>query len=119
MLVVNANGHQEAINTARVMWTISFHGNNHYISIWSPGNPPLPIRHIKNVQHFQSYLQLALNEYQDDLTIIPSMLRTEGHPIPTIPVESLRETTGRMMSYNVVQILSAGGNAILELHLKS
>ena len=27
MLVINADEHQETIDTARVMWTISFHGN--------------------------------------------------------------------------------------------
>ncbi len=71
MLVINADGHQEAINTACVMWTISFHGINHYNSIRLPGNPPLPIRHITNVQRFQSYLQQAL----DDIRMIsPSFL---------------------------------------------
>ena len=112
MLVINADGHQGAIDTACVMWTISFHGSNHYNSIRLPGNPPLQIRHIKYVQHFQSYLQQALDKYQDDLTIISSMSCTKGHPIPTIAVESLRETTGRMMSYIALQILSAGGDPI-------
>jgi hypothetical protein len=37
-----------------------------------------------NVQQYQSYLQQALEKYQDDLTIIASMLSTEGHPIPAI-----------------------------------
>jgi hypothetical protein len=60
-----------------------------------------------------------LEKYQDDLAIIASTSRKKGHPIPTIAVESLRKTTGRMMSNIVVQILSAGGDAILELHLKS
>ncbi len=48
------------------------------------------------------------------------MSRTKGHPIPTIAItgESLRKTTGRMMSYIVLQILSASGDAILESHLK-
>ena len=56
------------------------------------------MRHIKNVQRFQSYLQQALDEYQDDLTIIFTMSHSEGHPIPTIAIEPLREATGRMMS---------------------
>jgi hypothetical protein len=99
MLVINADGHQRAIDMVRAMWTILFHGNNHYNSIRLPGNPPLPIRHIKNDQRFQSYLQQALDEYQDDLTIISTMSHSEGHPIPTIVVELLRKTTRRMMSY--------------------
>ena len=114
MLIINADGHQGAIDSARAMWTISFHG-----SIRSPGNPPLPIRRIMNIQRYQSYLQQALDEYQVNLTIIASMLHTKGHPVPTITVESLRKTTGRMMSYIVLQILSAGGDAILESHLMS
>jgi hypothetical protein len=57
------------------------------------------MRHIKNVQQFQSYLQQALDEYQDDLTIISTKSRSKGHPIPTITVELLREATGQMMSY--------------------
>jgi hypothetical protein len=120
MLIINADGPRGAIDTARVMWTISFHSSNHYNSIRLPSNnPPLPIRHIMNVQWYQFYLQQALDEYQDDLTIISSMSRTKGHPIPTIAAESLREITGRMMSYIALQILSAGGDAILESHLKS
>ena len=119
MLIINADGHQGDIDTACVMWTVSFHGSKHYKSIWLPGNPPLPIRYIKNVQCFQSYIQQALDEYQDDLTIISSMSRTKDHPIPTIVVESLRETTQRTMSYIALLILSAGEDAILESHLKS
>ena len=99
MLVINADGHQRAIDMVPAMWTILFHGNNHYNSIRLPGNPPLPIRHIKNDQRFQSYLQQALDEYQDDLTIISTMSHSEGHPIPTIVVKLLRKTTRRMMSY--------------------
>ena len=119
MLIINTDGHQGAIDTARMMWTISFHGSNHYSSIQLPGNPPLPIRHIKNVQRFQSYLQQALDKYQDDLIIISSMSCTKGHPISTIAVESLCKTTKRMMTYIALQILIAGGDAISELHLKS
>jgi hypothetical protein len=99
MLVINADGHQGAIDLVRAMWTISYHGNNHYNSICLPDNPPVPMRHIKNVQQFQFYLQQALDEYQDDLTIISTMSRSEGHPIPTITIEPLREATGQMMSY--------------------
>jgi hypothetical protein len=73
-----------------------------------------------NVLLFQSYLQQALDEYQDDLTNISTMSHSEGHPIPTTTVELLREATGQMMSYILaLQILNAGGDAILELHLKS
>ncbi len=119
MLIINADGHQGAIDGAPVMWTISFHSSNQYNSIGLPGNPPLPIRHIMNVQRYQSYLQQVLDKYPDNLTIIALMLCTKGHPIPTIAVQSLRKTTGRMMSYIALQILSAGGDAILESHLKS
>ena len=91
MLIINADGHQGAIDSAHVMWTISFHGSYHYNSIQSPRNPPLPIKHIMNVQRYQSYLQQALDKYQDNLTIIVSMLCTEGRPIPTITVEPLRK----------------------------
>jgi hypothetical protein len=119
MLVINADGHQRAIDTVRAMWTISYHGKNHYNSIHLPGNPPLPMRHIKNVLRFQSYLQQALDEYQDDLTIISTMSHSEGHPIPTIAIEPLRKATGQMMSYIALQILNAGGDDIPESHLKS
>ena len=94
MLVINADGHQGAIDMGRAMWTILYHGNNHYNSIRSPGNPSILMRHIKNVQQFQSYLQQALDEYQDDLTIISTMSRSEGHPIPTITIEPLGKATG-------------------------
>ncbi len=39
MLVINADGHQGVLDMARPMWTISYHGNNHYNSIRSLGNP--------------------------------------------------------------------------------
>ncbi len=47
------------------------------------------------------------------------MSHSEGHPIPTITIEPLREATGQMMSYIDLQILNAGGAAIPESHLKS
>jgi hypothetical protein len=37
---------------------------------------------MKNVQRYQAYLQQALDDYQDYFTIIASILRTDGHPIP-------------------------------------
>jgi hypothetical protein len=78
------------------------------------------MRHIKNVQRFQSYLQQALDEYQDDLAIISTMSCSEGQPIPTmITIEPLRKATRQMMSYIALQILNAGGAAIPESHLKS
>ncbi len=110
MLVINADGHQGAIDTVRAMWTISYHGNNHYNSIRLPGNPPIPMRHIKKVQRFQSYLQQALDEYQDDLTIISTMSHSEGHPIPAITIEPLCKATRQMMTYIALQILNAGGD---------
>jgi hypothetical protein len=121
MLVINADGHQGVIDTGRAMWTISYHGNNHYNSIRSPGNPSIPMTHTKNVQRFQSYLQQILDEYRDDLTIISAMSRPEGQLIPTITIEPLREAAGQMMSYRSIalQILNAGGAAIPESHLKS
>ena len=72
-----------------------------------------------NTQRYQTYLQQALDKYKDDLTIIASMLHTEGPLIPPNAIKSLRETTGTIMSYIYLQILSAGGDAILESHLKS
>ncbi len=119
LLVINADGHQGAIDTVHEMWTILYHGNNHYNSIRLPGNPSIPMKHIQNVQQFQSYLQQALDEYQDDLPIISTMSRSEGQPIPTITIEPLCEATGQMMSYIALQILNAGGAAIPESHLKS
>ncbi len=119
MLVINTDGHQGAIDVVHAMWTISYHRNNHYNSIHLPGNPPIPMRHTKNVQRFQSYLQQAVDKYQDDLTIISTMSCSKGHPIPTITIKPLYEATGQMMSYIALQILNAGGDAIHESHLKS
>ena len=73
-----------------------------------------------NVQQYQeAYLQQSLDKYQDDLTIITPILCSECPPIPPNEIESLRTTTGTIMSYIALQILSAGGDAILESHLKS
>jgi hypothetical protein len=49
MLVINADGHQRAFDTVCPMWTILYHEKKHYNSICLPGNPPLLMRHIKNV----------------------------------------------------------------------
>jgi hypothetical protein len=98
---------------------MSYHGNNHYNNIRSPENPPLPIQHITNVQLYQAYLQQALDNYQDDFTIIASMSHTNGHPIPPYKIDSLCETTGSIMSYIALQLLGAGGDAISKSHLKS
>jgi hypothetical protein len=57
MLVINTDGHQGVLDTAHAMWTISYHGNNHYNSIRLPGNTSIPMAHIKNVQQIQSYVQ--------------------------------------------------------------
>ena len=78
------------------------------------------MKHVININCYQSYLQQqALDKYQDNLTIIASMSHTKGNPIPPFVVESLRETTRRIMSYIALQILSAGGDAILESRIKA
>jgi hypothetical protein len=49
------------------MWFLLYHGNNHYNSIWSPGNPSHPIQHIANVEQYLSYLERALEDHHDDI----------------------------------------------------
>ena len=99
------------------MWTISYHGNNHYNSIRLPGNPSIPTAHITNVRRFQSYLQQTLDEYQVDLTIISSMPQDQSSNPTTI--ELLRDSAVQMMSYIALQISNAGGAVIPESHLRS
>jgi hypothetical protein len=118
ILIIKADGPQGNDDHVCVMWNMSYQGNNHYNSIQSPGNLPLPIQHITNVQHYQAYLQQALDNYQDDFTIIALMLRTNDNPIPPHKINSLRKTTGSIMSYIALQLLGAGGGAISESHLK-
>ncbi len=119
ILIIKAAGPQGKNDHVCVMWNMSYHGNNHYNSIQSPGNPPLPIQHITNIQCYQAYLQQVLDNYQDDFTIIASMLRTNGHPIPPHKIDSLCETTCSIMSYIALQLLGAGGDVISESHLKA
>jgi hypothetical protein len=57
ILIIKADGPQGNNDHVCVMWNMSYHGNNHYNSIQSPGNPPLPIQHITNNQGYQAYLQ--------------------------------------------------------------
>jgi hypothetical protein len=47
MIVINTDGHQGVLDMARAMWTILYHGKNHYNSIRSPGNPSIPMAHIR------------------------------------------------------------------------
>jgi hypothetical protein len=100
------------------MWNISYHGNNHFNSIHSPGNPSHPTQHIMNVERYQAYLQQTLDDYQDDFAIMATMMRTSSTLIPPHEINLIWETTTLIMSYIALQLLGAGGEAVLEPRLK-
>jgi hypothetical protein len=93
ILIIKADSPQGTTNHSRVMWNISYHGNNHFNSIHSPGNPSLPTQHIRNVECYQAYLQQTLDDYQDDFAIMASLTHTGSTPISPHKINSIRETT--------------------------
>jgi hypothetical protein len=57
VLIIKTDGPQGTNDHSCVMWNISYHGNNRFNSIRSPGNPSsLPTQHIKNIECYQAYL---------------------------------------------------------------
>jgi hypothetical protein len=71
-----------------------------------------------NVELYQAYLQQTLDDYQDDFAIMASLTRTGSTPIPPHEINLIRETTALIMSYIALQLLGAGGEAVLEPRLK-
>jgi hypothetical protein len=71
-----------------------------------------------NVECYQAYLQQTLDDYQDDFAIMASLMHTGSTPIPPHEINLVRETTAFIMSYIALQLLGAGGEAVLEPRLK-
>jgi hypothetical protein len=88
-LVFMADGPNAKCNTNRAMWILSYHGNNHYNSIRSPGNPHRPTRHIANVKRYQAYFQSALDDYHNDYAQLVSSSILDNVPIPPHKVETI------------------------------
>jgi hypothetical protein len=65
-LIFKADELDANCNADCAMWFLSYHGNNHYNSIQSPGNPPWPTQHITNMKRYQANLQSALDDYHDN-----------------------------------------------------
>ncbi len=65
-LIFKGDGPDANCNADCPMWFLSYHGNNHYNSIRTPGNPLQPIQHIANVKRYQADLQSALDNYHDN-----------------------------------------------------
>jgi hypothetical protein len=82
VLIIKADGPQGTNDHSCVMWNISYHGNNHFNSICSPGNPSCPTQHIMNIECYQAYLQQTLDDYQDNFAIMASLMHTGSTPIP-------------------------------------
>ncbi len=118
VLIIKADGPQGTNDHSCVMWNFSYHGNNHFNSIRSPRNPSCPTQHIMNIEHYQAYLQQILDDYQDDFAIMASLTHTGSTPIPPHEINLIRETTALIMPYIALQLLGAGGEAVLEPRLK-
>jgi hypothetical protein len=81
-IVFKADEPDTNCNADCTMWFLSYHGNNHYNSIWSPGNPPQHTQHITNVKRQQANLQSALDDYHNDYTQLVSSSIVANAPIP-------------------------------------
>jgi hypothetical protein len=118
VLIIKADGPQGTNDHSCVMCNISYHGNNHFNSIRSLGNPSRPTQHIMNIECYQAYLQQTLDDYQDDFAIMASLTCTGSTPIPPHVINLIRETTASITSYIALQLLGTGGEALLEPRLK-
>jgi hypothetical protein len=84
-----ADGPNAKCNTNCAIWILSYHGNNHYNSIRSPGNPHRPTQHITNVKRYQAYFQSALDDYHNDYAQLVSSSIVDNVPIPPHKVETI------------------------------
>jgi hypothetical protein len=89
-------------NPVCMMWTPSYHGNNQYNSIHSPGNPSCPINYIMNIKQFWANLQSALDEYYNNVAQLVSS------------IDSIWKSTQSIISYIAGQLLDADGEVVLE-----
>jgi hypothetical protein len=96
------------------MWNILYQGNNHFNSIRSPKNPPHPSQDKLDKDHYQPYMQNALDDYQDNFAKLAFLSYTNGTPIPPHNIRPFQVTTGSIMLYIAVHLLATGGAPISE-----
>ncbi len=113
-IVFKADESDANCNADRAMWSLSYHGNNHYNNIWTPRNSPCPPQHIANVKRYQSNLQSALDDYHNDYARLVSSSIVVNAPIPPHKLGSIREITCLIMTYVAAQLLEAGREVISE-----
>jgi hypothetical protein len=113
-LIFKGDGPDANCNADRPMWFLSYHGNNHYNSIRTPGNPLQPIQHIAIVKHYQANLQSALEDYHDNYEQLMYSSIIDNAPILPRELGSIWEITRTIMSYVAAQLLEAGGKVIPE-----
>ncbi len=98
-LVFKVGGPKSTCNTLNTMWNILYHGNNHLNSIQSFKNTPRPSQYKTDVDHYQAYMQNALDNYQDNFAKLALLSHTNGTPIPPHNIDSIWVTTGLIMLY--------------------
>jgi hypothetical protein len=113
-LIFKGDGPDANCNADCPMWFLLYHGNNHYNSIRTPGNPLRPIQYIANVKHYQANLQSALDNYHDNYAQLVYSSIIDNAPILPHKSGSIWEITCMIMSYVAAQLLEAGGEVMLE-----
>ncbi len=113
-LVFKGDGPDADCNADHPMWFLLYHGNNHYNSIRTPGNPLQPIQHITNVKFHQANLQSALVDYHIDYAQLVYSSIIDNAPVLPHKLGSIREVTRTIMSYVAAQLLEAGREVMLE-----
>jgi hypothetical protein len=117
-LVFKAGGPKGTCNTSNAMWNVSYHGNHHFKCIPSPKNPPCPSQDKWDMDHYQAYMQNALDNYQLDFAKLAFLSYTNGTPIPPHNIKPIWATTGLIMLYIAAHLLAASGAPISELQMK-
>jgi hypothetical protein len=104
-LVFKVGGPNGTCNTPNVMWNIWYQSNNHFNSIQSPKNPPCPSQDKSDMDHYQAYMQNALDHYQDDFAKLAFLSCNNSTPIPPHDNKPNWATTGLILLYFAAHLL--------------
>jgi hypothetical protein len=113
-LVFKPGGPNGTCNTPTEMWNISYHSTTHFNRIRSPKNPPCP----SHDKCYQTYIQNDLDDYQDNFAKLAFLSYNNGTPIRPYNIKPMWATTGLIMLYIAVHLLTAVRAPISESGMK-
>jgi hypothetical protein len=118
-LIMKEDDPNDKSNLICPMWFLTYHGNNHYNSIWFPGNPSRPIQHIPNVEQYLSYLEPALEDHHDDVLKIALSVTKYDTLNHSHTITRIQDASQTIMTYLSGQLLEAGRESMSKDQLKT